>query len=93
MDAMIFFAGWERERFCQGSGRRQEFGKATVFTPAELAELSNGLSLVSLDNVLAQAKQSGRLGDRGDRRRFGEFEVDDLYLVAALLVEADRRAH
>ncbi len=50
----------ERERFCQGAGRRQEYAQATVFTPAELAELSNGLSLVSLDNLLAQAKQSGR---------------------------------
>ncbi len=50
----------ERERFCQGTGRLQEFAKATIFSPTELAELSNGLSLVSLDNVLAQAKHSGR---------------------------------
>src|SRR6202011_4871534 len=35
----------------------------------------------------------GRLGDRDHERCFGEFEVHDLDLVAALLVEADRRAH
>ena len=29
----------------------------------------------------------------GLRRRFGEAQIDDLDLVAALLVEADRRAH
>src|SRR6185312_14185776 len=34
-----------------------------------------------------------RLGDRRRLRAFGEFQVDDLDLVAALLVEADRRAH
>ena len=42
---------------------------------------------------LDHAEPSGRLGDVGDGRGFGEFEVDDLDLVAALLIEADRRAH
>lgn len=42
---------------------------------------------------LQDAEQAGRFGDRGNGRSFGEAEVDDLDLVAALLVEADRRAH
>ena len=42
---------------------------------------------------LQHAEQAGRLGDRRHGRRFGEAQVDDLDLVAALLVEADRRAH
>src|SRR5437867_3693188 len=33
------------------------------------------------------------LNDRGHGRRFGKAKIDDLDLVAALLVEADRRAH
>jgi hypothetical protein len=33
-----------------------------------------------------------RLADRSDLRSFGKFEVDHLDLVAALLVETDRRA-
>ncbi len=32
-------------------------------------------------------------GSSGDRRRLGEAQVDDLDLVAAVAVEADRRAH
>ncbi len=42
---------------------------------------------------LQHAQQSGRLDDRSDGRRFREFEIHDLDLVAALLIEADRRAH
>ena len=42
---------------------------------------------------LQHAEQAGRLRDRRHHRRLGEFEVHDLDLVAALLVEADRRAH
>ena len=42
---------------------------------------------------LQHAEQPARLDDRGNGRRFGKAEVDDLDLVAALLVEADRRTH
>ena len=42
---------------------------------------------------MQHAEQARRLGKRRDRRRIGEFEVDDLDLVATLLVEANRRTH
>src|SRR5882757_1017401 len=42
---------------------------------------------------LQHAEQAGGFGDRRHARCFGEAQVDDLDLVAALLVEADRRAH
>src|SRR5215216_438781 len=41
---------------------------------------------------LQHAEQPARLHDRGNRRRFGKAQIDDLDLVTALLVEADRRA-
>ena len=41
---------------------------------------------------LQHAEKPGRLHDRGDLRRFGKAKIDDLDLVAALLLEADRRA-
>ena len=42
--------------------------------------------------VNCSAEPAGGLGDRHGRR-LGEAQIDDLDLVAALLVEADRRAH
>jgi SpoVK/Ycf46/Vps4 family AAA+-type ATPase len=46
----------ERERFCQWSARSQDFLKLTDFTPAQLADLSNGLSLTSLQVLLSQGR-------------------------------------
>ncbi|HEY3966300.1 MAG TPA: AAA family ATPase [Planctomycetaceae bacterium] len=46
----------ERERFCQWSARSQDFSKLTDFTPAQLADLSNGLSLTSLQVLLSQGR-------------------------------------
>ncbi len=48
----------ERERFCQWSARSQDFSKLTDFTPAQLADLSNGLSLTSLQVLLSQGRGS-----------------------------------
>ncbi len=52
----------ERERFCASMGAISEF------KPAELAELSNGLSLTSLNVLLSQGKGAGRKVD-GQRFR------------------------
>ncbi len=63
----------ERERFCKWQGRDNGLTQMTEFSAGELAELANGLSLVNLNVLLAQAKQSGR---RVDRARFGELKKD-----------------
>jgi AAA+ superfamily predicted ATPase len=60
----------ERERFCeQAAGKAEELSKVTEFTPSELAKLSNGLSLSSLNVLLAQGKLSGRRVDGGRFRQ------------------------
>lgn len=61
----------ERERFCQWMGRSIDFAKATDFTPAELAGLSNGLSLTSLQVLLTQGKHDG---SRVDQARFKQLK-------------------
>src|SRR5262249_39115409 len=48
----------ERERFCQWAARQPDFAKLNDFTPAQLAELSNGLSLTSLQVLLSQGRSS-----------------------------------
>lgn len=59
----------ERERFCkQVAGKDEELSDITDFTPIELAKISNGLSLSSLNVLLAQGRTSGRRVD-GDRFR------------------------
>ena len=58
----------ERERFSRWVSRAQDFSQLTEFTPEQLAELSNGLSLVNLNVLLAQAKQTERRVD-GERFR------------------------
>jgi AAA+ superfamily predicted ATPase len=59
----------ERERFAQAAHRPPEASAPrTDFTPAALAEVSNGLTLLNLQALLAQGKRSGRRVD-GDRFR------------------------
>src|SRR5262249_53095330 len=48
----------ERERYCQWVARHPDFGRLSDFTPAQLAELSNGLSLTSLEVLLSQGRGS-----------------------------------
>jgi len=65
----------ERERFSRWfaaeAGVAGEFGKLADLGPAELAEVSSGLSLVDLNVLLAQAKRSGR---RVDGARFRQLK-------------------
>ncbi|MCY2965472.1 MAG: AAA family ATPase, partial [Planctomycetota bacterium] len=49
----------ERLRFCQWMERTQGLQKLTEFTPEQLADLSNGLSLTNLQALLSQGKTSG----------------------------------
>jgi AAA+ superfamily predicted ATPase len=60
----------ERERFCRWVGR-EDFSQLTDFTPPELAAVSNGLSLTSLQVLLSQGAQPGR---RVDQARFKELK-------------------
>jgi ATP-dependent 26S proteasome regulatory subunit len=61
----------ERERFIANATKGQDFGKLADFTPQQLAELSNGLSLVNLNVVIQQAARSGR---RLDQNRFRQLK-------------------
>jgi ATP-dependent 26S proteasome regulatory subunit len=61
----------QRERFITESTKGQDFAKLADFTPQQLAELSNGLSLVNLNVVVQQAARSGR---RLDQRRFRQLK-------------------
>jgi AAA+ superfamily predicted ATPase len=55
----------ERERYCQFAARHPDFSKFTDFQPAQLAELSNGLSLTSLQVLLAHGRNSTTRVDAG----------------------------
>jgi AAA+ superfamily predicted ATPase len=61
----------ERERFCRWWGRSNDLAKATDYPETVLAELTNGLNLISLQVLLAQGKQSGR---RLDGARFKQLK-------------------
>jgi AAA+ superfamily predicted ATPase len=49
-----------RESFVATATAGQDFAKLVDFTPTQLVELSNGLSLTNLDVLLAQAAKSGK---------------------------------
>lgn len=60
----------ERERFCRwAAGPGGDLSAVTDFAPAELAKLSNGLSLLSLQVLLAQGKQGGKRVDAAQFRQ------------------------
>jgi SpoVK/Ycf46/Vps4 family AAA+-type ATPase len=60
----------ERECFCLWSADPNEgAAQRTDFSPTELADLSNGLSLLSLNVLLTQGKRSGQRVDGGRFRQ------------------------
>lgn len=61
----------ERERFTRWVSRSRDFTQITDFTPEQLAEMSNGLSLVNLNVLLSQATQTDR---RVDDHRFRQLK-------------------
>jgi AAA+ superfamily predicted ATPase len=80
----------ERLQFGQWVARGEEFSKLTDFSPAELAEMSNGLSLVNLNVVLSQAARSER---RLDSRRFRELKKSMIERQCQDLVEFIEPGH
>ena len=60
----------ERLRFCEWMSQTQGLAELTEFTPRELADLANGLSLTSLQSLLAQGKTGGRV----TRERFKQLK-------------------
>ena len=61
----------ERLRFVEWVTRGQQFSRLTDFSAEQLADMSNGLSLVNLNVVLSQAAHSDR---RVDSRRFRDLK-------------------
>jgi len=55
----------ERERFSQWVDRAAKDGERPELRPNQLADLSNGLSLTSLQVLLTQGKQTGKRVDTG----------------------------
>ena len=75
----------ERERFCQWVGSQQtEQAKATDFAPSQLAELSNGLSLTSLQVLLSRGRESTA---RVDAARFKQLKKSMIERQCQGLVE------
>lgn len=58
----------ERSRFGQWATRGQDFSKLADFSPEQLADMANGLSLTNLNVVLSQATRSDRRIDSGTFR-------------------------
>lgn len=63
----------DRRNFGEWAAGSNDFSKISDIKPEELAQVSNGLSLVSLNVVLSQAKQSGV---KLDARRFKALKKD-----------------
>ncbi|MDB5390652.1 MAG: ftsH1, partial [Planctomycetaceae bacterium] len=61
----------ERQQFCEWMFRSPEFSNLVDFTPAQLADLSNGLSLTSLQVLLTQGKKQAA---RVDQQRFKQLK-------------------
>jgi AAA+ superfamily predicted ATPase len=74
----------ERRRFCEWVGRTADLARLTEFTPDELAELANGLTLVNLQVLLGQGGQAGR---RVDRQRFRRLKKEMIERQCQGLVE------
>ena len=80
----------ERLRFSQTVAQKEDFSKLTEFSAEELADLSNGLSLVNLNVLLSQAAHSGR---RVDSRRFREIKKGIIERECQGLVEFIEPGH
>ncbi len=74
----------ERRGFCEWAARDKDFSKLTDFSLDELADVSNGLALVNLNSLLAQAARTER---QVDSRRFRELKKDTIERQCQGLVE------
>jgi AAA+ superfamily predicted ATPase len=80
----------ERERFATWASKGQAFSSFSDLAPAELAAVSNGLTLADLNVVLGQARSGQR---RLDLRRFGELKKDLIERQAHGLLEFYEPSH
>jgi AAA+ superfamily predicted ATPase len=80
----------QRLSFLNWSCRKADFSKLTDFTPEQLADMSSGLSLVSLNVLLSQGANSDR---RVDDRRFKELKKTVIERQCQGLVEFVEPSH
>jgi SpoVK/Ycf46/Vps4 family AAA+-type ATPase len=80
----------ERKQYLPIAADGQDITKVTDFTPDQLAEISNGLSLTSLHVVLAQAARTGK---RLDAARFRELKKSMIERQCQGLVEIVEPKH
>lgn len=80
----------QRQRFAQWVAREKDFSQLTDFSPDQLAEMSNGLSLVNLNVVLSQAARSDR---RVDHRGFRELKKSVIERQCRGLIEFVEPGH
>ncbi|MGD0896380.1 MAG: ATP-binding protein [Thermoguttaceae bacterium] len=66
----------ERLRFSQWAARGQDFSRVADFSPDQLADMSNGLSLTNLNVVLLQATRSERRVDSGSFRQLKKTVIE-----------------
>ena len=66
----------ERRRFGQWATRGQDFAKLADFSADQLADMSNGLSLVNLNVVLSQATRADRRIDSGTFRQLKKTVIE-----------------
>jgi AAA+ superfamily predicted ATPase len=79
-----------RRRFVQWAARGEDFARLTDFSLDELADMSNGLSLVNLNVVLSQAARSDR---KLDAKRFREMKKGMIERQCQGLVEFIEPSH
>jgi len=80
----------ERLRFCQWIATSPTFARSTDFTVEQLAELSNGLSLTSLQVLLTQGVRGG---SRVDQTRFKQLKKSMIERQCQGLVEFVEPSH
>jgi AAA+ superfamily predicted ATPase len=79
-----------RERFATWAVGQEEFARWTEFAPAQLAEVSSGLTLFNLNVLLAQGKRTGR---RIDPARFRQLKKAMIEQQCRTLLEFVEPAH
>ncbi len=79
-----------REAFARWSARAEDFSKIAAFTPETLAELANGLSLMSLHVVLSRARQTQQAVDA---KRFKQLKKTMIERQCQGLVEFVEPSH
>jgi AAA+ superfamily predicted ATPase len=66
----------ERCRFSQWATKGEDFSRLADFTPEQLAEMSNGLSLINLNTVLSQARRTERRVDNATFRQLKKTSIE-----------------